>query len=494
MSKTEFHGREAELKLLEKLWRSSKAALLILYGRRRVGKTRLLTHWIERHADRAIYWVAEPTSALDQLRSFSQALYNFKNPEAPAPLDFTYANWEQALQQAGALAKHERLALMIDEFTYLLEVDPTIVGIMQKAWDHWLSKSNLILALSGSQMGLMQKQVLSYQAPLYGRATAQMQLLPLSFDVTARFFPHYTIQDRVAIYAIFGGIPAYWERIDGSASVMENVRMQLLTPNTLMQEEPRLLLQDFINDQHNYVGIMRAITQGARTQNAISSRTGLPQGHVSKYLSVLRDTGFVERQVPITENESSRRGRYFVTDPYLRFYYRFLATHQAQLAMGVQQQTLTTIEQNMPAFIEENTWRELCSEWVLRASAYGKIPVTVEKVGGDWKRTQAFDVVGINEATQNLVLGNCLWRDSAADAGVMRDLVTRTSAIVPKKGEWSVLYLGFASGGWSEEAADLAEQLATTEAPGKNWHVAGVKLLDLKQVDTDLAHWSNGVH
>ena len=494
MAKSAFHGRTAELKLLDKLWASPNATLLILYGRRRVGKTRLLTHWMSRHADRALYWVAEPTSALDQLRSFSQALYNFSHPETPAPLDFTYANWEQALQQVGSMAKDQRLALLLDEFTYLLEVDPTIVGTLQKAWDHWLSNSKLILALSGSQMGLMQKKVLAYQAPLYGRATAQLKLPPLSYNITPKFFPNYSPQDRVTVYAILGGIPAYWERIDDTAPIMDNVSAQLFTPNTLMQEEPRLLLQDFITDQHNYVGIMRAITSGSRTQNTISSRTGLPRGHVSKYLSVLRETGFVERQVPVTSNERSRLGHYFVTDPYLRFYYRFMATHQAQLAMGVQQQTMNMIERDLPAFIEENTWRELCREWVMRASAHGELPLEVEKVGGDWKRQQTIDVVGINNADQSLLLGVSLWDQSPAGIGPMHDLVTKTPAFVPKEGKWSVFYAGFASGGWSKDAAAFTEQMINREGKGKNWKAVGFKLLDLDQVDTDLGRWNNGYY
>jgi AAA+ ATPase superfamily predicted ATPase len=491
LAKTAFHGRKAELQLLEKLWDSPQATLLILYGRRRVGKTRLLTHWMEQHADRALYWVAEPTSALDQLRSFSQALYNFEHPDTPAPLEFTYANWEQALQHVAKLASSERLAVLIDEFTYLLEVEPAIVGTLQKAWDHWLSESNLILALSGSQMGLMQKKVLAYQAPLYGRATAQLKLPPLPFDITSEFFPNYDSKDRVITYAILGGIPAYWERVDDTMPVIENVRTQLLTPNTLMQEEPRLLLQDFITDQHNYVGIMRAITHGSRTQNAISNRTGLPQGHISKYLSVLRDTGFVERQVPVTEGERSRRGRYFVTDPYLRFYYRFMAAQQAQMALGVQQQTLQKIEESLPEFIEENTWRELCREWLLKASAHRELPAEVEKVGGEWKRSQTVDVVGIDKTTQSVVLGSALWRSTAADPGIVRDLIARTPDTLPKKGSWSVYYVGFSAGGWTEDAPDLIQKMINRNGSGKNWRATGFKLLDLVQVDADLCRWSN---
>jgi uncharacterized protein len=498
MAKTEFKGRGEELKLLDDLWQSTNAALLILYGRRRVGKTRLLTHWMGQHNKQAVYWVAEPTSALDQLRSFSQTLYNFANPETPAPLEFTYANWEQALHQAAALTNGHRLALFIDEVTYLIDVDPSIIGVLQKAWDHSLSQSNLILALSGSQMGLMQNKILSYQAPLYGRATAQLKLPPLSFAITREFFPKYSIEERVNIYAVFGGIPAYWERLDPDVSVMENIRLQLLTSNTLMQEEPRLLLQDFISDPHNYVGIMRAIAHGSQTQSGIARRTGLSQGHISKYLSVLRETGFVERRVPVTESlKGSRRGRYYVTDPYLRFYYRFLSAYQTQLAIGAQQQSLTAIEQSLPQFIEVNTWRELCHQWLKQANVNRELPLPVERVGGAWTRSHAFDVVGINRAEKSLILGSCQWRDEPAGPHSIQDLVEKTSTLVPKdEGHWSVYYMGFASAGWSEHASEMANELANghhatpEKAGGDNWRAVGVRLLDLAQVDADLLRWS----
>ena len=133
--------------------------------------------------------MAEPTSALDQLRSFSQALVSFADPDTPASPDFTYDTWEHALRQVSLLAKEKRIAVLIDEVTYIMDVNPNIVGALQKAWDHWLSKSNLMLALCGSQMGLMQRHLLDYQAPLYGRATAQLKLLPLPFGATGRFFP-----------------------------------------------------------------------------------------------------------------------------------------------------------------------------------------------------------------------------------------------------------------------------------------------------------------
>ncbi|NIM94998.1 MAG: AAA family ATPase [Anaerolineales bacterium] len=493
MARAPFVGRNSELKLLDDLWASSSAELLILYGRRRVGKTRLITHWIEQTQNRCLYWVADPTSSHDQLRSLSHAIYRFANPDVPSPPEFTYANWEQALREIANLAQKNRLTVFVDEFTYLLETMPGIAGILQNSWDHLLSQSNLLLVLTGSHMGMMQRQVLSYQAPLYGRASAQLLLNPLPFGVSQAFFPGYTPEERVVIYAIFGGIPAYWERLDPSLLLSENIRRQLLTPNTLMQDEPRLLLQDFVTDPHNYVAILRAIAGDARTQKEISTVTGLAQGHVSKYLSVLREVGYVERRVPITESERSRKGRYYITDPYLRFYYRFLSTRQSQLAMGVQERALSQIEQNLPGFIGSHTWEELCREWLLRAGDLGALQVIPDRVGSIWSHDLQIDVAGIHTRKKTLVLGECKWSEKPVGRGALNDLVGKTSSIVPDGGKWTVFYLGFARNGWTKPAERFAREMDANGLSGSNWNASGMILLDLDRVENDLVRWANPI-
>ncbi|HRQ42159.1 MAG TPA: ATP-binding protein [Chloroflexota bacterium] len=487
----EFKGRHRELNLLDALWASPDATLLILYGRRRVGKTRLITQWIQQRQQRALYWVADPASALDHLRSFSQAVYTFANPQAPAPLEFTYATWQQAWQQVANLAQTERLALFIDEFTYVLEIDPSVAGVLQNMWDHVLKQSNLFLTICGSHLGMMQRHLLSYQAPLYGRATRQLHLRPIPFGYTQDFFPDYQADERVAIYAIFGGIPAYWERLNPQHSIADNIRQQLLTPDNVMQSEPRLLLQDFIQEPHNYVSILRAIAQGDRAQKAISTRTGLAQGHVSKYLSVLREAGFVERRVPVTASESSRLGRYHIVDPYLRFYYRFLATRQAQLALGETELALTEIKRHLLDFIATHTWEELCREWTLRAGARGQLSLPVDQVGSAWTRQAQVDVVALNSMTKTIVLGECKWQTRPVGEGVLQYLVQKTGQMVPKQGQWRVLYLGFAREGWTHAAQTFAGSVGvpTLSAPA-NWQPAGMVLLSLSQVDTDLHRWA----
>jgi len=488
METTPFIGRKRESELLQQLWESSRPELLILYGRRRVGKTRLLTHWIETSQVRALYWVAEPTSAFDQLRSFSQALYNFANPGLPAPDDFSYASWAQAFQQMAALAQSERLVVFIDEFTYLLAAESGLAGILQNTWDHLFKQSNLFLVISGSHIGMMERHLLSYQAPLYGRATALLKLLPLPFAETRHFFPRYRPDERVAVYAMMGGIPAYWERFNPQISVDNNIRRQFLTSNALLQDEPRLLLQDFITDAHNYVAILRAIAYGKRTPKEIAGYTGLEEKHVPAFLARLVDTGFVERRVSVTASPAARSGRHAITDPYLRFYFRFLARRQAQLALGIQEQALEEIKRHLLDFIGTYTWEELCREWLLRSTAMGKLPFLPDQVGSAWSKQAQVDVVGINSMEKTLLLGECKWSPQVMGCPVLSELVEKTAAILPHPEQWRIYYLGFARSGWTAEARQYSAEI--TRHQDAAWQVAGMQLLDLEQVDHDLAEWT----
>jgi AAA+ ATPase superfamily predicted ATPase len=490
--KFKFLDRERELELLDQLWHSPHAEFLILYGRRRVGKTALLSEWIQRFSPHALYWVASPTSAATMLRSFSQAIYNFSNPGAPAPATFTYATWEQAFSQVASLAERERLALFIDEFTYLLEVFPGIAGQLQNLWDHLLSQKDLFLCLSGSHLGMMKREFLSYQAPLYGRASAQLHLQPFHFGSTPRFFPNYSAVDRVAIYTIFGGVPAYWERIDPSKSISQNIKSNLLTPNNLLQAEPRLLLQDYITEPHNYIGILSAIANGAHVVKEISTVTGLPSGHVGKYLSVLTDTGFVERRIPVTEKGPSRSGRHHITDPYLRFYFRFLESRQEQLALGIQEQALAEISKHMIDFIGTYTWEEICREWTLRAGAAGALPYLPDKVGSAWTAEAQVDVVGINSMEKTLILGECKWTRTPNNRKALVKLVEeKAEKIIPRQGNWNVFFVGFSRAGWTSGAFAYQEQINQQPPAGKNWKVSGMLLVELEQLDQDMQKWTN---
>jgi AAA+ ATPase superfamily predicted ATPase len=484
-----FVGRGKELALLNQLCDSSKAELLILYGRRRVGKTRLLSYWLNTIQPRALFWTAEPSSQLDQLRSLSQTIANFRDPDSPPPTMFTYASWEQAFRELAQLAHEERLIVILDEFTYLLASDPAIAGTLQNLWDHVLKNANLFLCLSGSHIGMMERHILAYQAPLYGRATALLRLLPLWFGNTAQYFPKYSPEQRVTVYAMAGGIPAYWELFDPDMSLNANIRQQFLTPNRLLHDEPSLLLQDFISDTHNYVGILRALAFGYRTPKEIAGFTGLPETHIPAYLSKLIDTGFIERRIPVTAPPSSRMGRHHIVDPFLRFYYRFLSQRQPQLAIGVSDKAMTEMNRHLSNFIGAHTWEELCREWLLRINDDEHLPFYPDQVGSAWTRKSQVDVVGYNSMEKTLILGECKWRSQAAGQKVLTELMAKTSEIVPKSGSWRIYYLGFSRSGWTQNAHAFADKFSDAGYQGENWDAVGMTLLDLERVDWELAAW-----
>jgi len=374
--------------------------------------------------------------------------------------------------------------LIIDEFTYLLAHTPELAGIFQHCWDHLLKQRNLFLILCGSHLGMMHRHILSYQAPLYGRASAQLHVLPLPFGMTQAYFPNYDAAERVAIYAMFGGIPAYWERLDPTQSISDNIRQQLLTPNNLMQSEPRLLLQDFVREPDNYISLLNAIANNYRTQKEMKTFTGLAQGHLSRYLNVLESAGFIARRVPITAGPRSRQSRYHITDPYLRFYYRFLASRQSQLALAIQEPVLADISRHLIAFIGMHTWKEICREWLLRAGAGGKLTYLADQVGSYWDKSTQVDVVGLNRIEKTLILGECKWSPKEMDPDVIAKLVQKTDAVVPSAGTWRVLYVGMARGGWTVEAQKFAKENGNMS--GSNWQATGVVLTDLAEVDDDL--------
>jgi len=488
MPVTPFVARERELKILQDEWESDKSRMLILYGRRRIGKTRLITHWMATSRPRALYWVAEPTSAKDQLRAFSQALINFES-DSPAPDDFSYTTWGQAFEQVARIARNERFALVLDEFTYLMALEQGIAGILQNTWDHHLQNANIFLIISGSHIGMMERGVLSYQAPLYGRASARLLLQPLPFKATRGVFPKYRPDERVALYAIFGGVPAYWEQFDPGLSLDRNIKENLLGDAKLVQDEPRLLLQDFVSEIHNYAAILRAIAQGFRTPKEIASASGLNDKHISMYLSTLVGTGFVERRVPITEQASSRLGRHHIIDPFLRFYYRFLSRRQSQLALGIEDQTLAEIKKHLVDFIGTHTWEELCREWLLRVTGHKILPFMPDQVGSIWNRQAQVDVAGINFMEKTLILGECKWDRHPMDLDVLRKLIEKTEKVLPADGQWKVFFLGFARTGWTEAALQFAEGMKSAKVQGERWKATGMLLRTLEQVDTELDAW-----
>jgi AAA+ ATPase superfamily predicted ATPase len=461
-----FVGRRPELTELNTLLAEPGPQFLILYGRRRVGKTTLLVHWAQETRVPFVYWVANRLSPTLQLRSFSQALYNSAHPEAPADAEFTYPTWEMALAQTVDLAAQRRLILILDEFPYLAEAEPGLPSVLQNMWDHHLKATQIFLVLAGSHIGMM-TGLLHYHAPLYGRFTAHLHLKPLPFAATAEFLPRYPAAERVAVYAILGGIPAYLERFDGALSLADNVKRHIFRPTGIFRVDPIFLLQDQVREPRNYLSVLHAIGGGAHTLGQIAEASGLPKQNASTYLGRLAGLYLVERRTPVTlpldERERSRSGRWHLSDSYLRFYFRFIIPNQRALELELVDAVWADIHEQLRAFVGMTAFEELGREWVLARARSGRFPFAPQDVGSYWSADVQVDVVAINRREKAILLGECKWGTGVVGRGLIRELIEtkmpKVMADLPDRGErWAVHCAFFARAGFTEAARAEGER------------------------------------
>ncbi len=447
MVSQDFVGRKREIDLLTRLNERQGAQFLILYGRRRIGKTHLVHHWVNTYEGKlpVLYWMATQTSTTRQLRSFSQALFRFRNPQSDIPPEFSYQTWETALMQAAQLAQRERFVLILDEFTYVMQADSEVPSIIQKVWDHHLQQSNIFLILTGSLAGIIQRAALDYRAPLYGRATARLKLQPLPFGALTRFLPQMSTEQRVAVYAMAGGIPAYIKQFDDSLTVRENMYERLLSPVNVMLSDAVFLLGEQLNDPRNYMALIETIAAGYHQLKDIARMAGMSPNHVTKYLAVLRELGYVQRIVPATVRhpERSKKGRYVISDPYLRFYYRFLQPHLGEIEYGRIKQVVDYLETHLVDYIGAHTFEELCREWINIKVDLAEFPFLPERVGSFWSRRAQVDVVAVNWRTKDILLGECKWGKQTQGRKVVETLIQKTEEVVPQEGNWTVHYAYF---------------------------------------------------
>ncbi len=498
-----FVDRKMELQLLDEVCGRPGAQLLILYGRRRIGKTRLLTHWLDGLAGGSgtaagrnapggdpLYWMATQTSTVNQLRAFSQAVAGFVTPGAQLDPTFSYASWEAAFEQAGRAARAHRRVVILDEITYVMQADPEFPSLLQRAWDHELKdRTNLFLILTGSLAGMIQRHVLDYKAPLYGRATGRIRLGPLPFGAFTELLPRYSAEQRVAVFGITGGVPAYIEQFDDRLSVAENLRQRIASPANLMLRDATFLLHEQLDRPRNYMAVLEAVATGNHTLSNIAHAAGIDRSNIGKYLSVLQVLGYIERRVPATVRrpERSRSGRYVLSDAYLRFYYRFLAPHIDMIERGMTEPAVALLKDHLLDFIGSHTFEELCREWVAVQAETGQLPFIPERIGSFWSQSAQVDVVAINWRTKDLLLGECKWGRQAVGRSVILELVEKVDQVKPAS-RWRVHFAWFARGGFTDAAHREAAALAVSDGRP----AAQVLLVTLDDLEAVMAAWAGG--
>jgi AAA+ ATPase superfamily predicted ATPase len=450
-----FVNRESEIQSLLERMTPNKAELVIVYGRRRIGKTELLRKAFAKA--RAIYFVADLGADQDQRRRFSEVVHlSYPNPLLQAE---TPPGWDSLLRYIITLAEKDRIVLIVDEFPYLCSSDPALPSVLQRIWDEVGKDSKLYLILCGSLISFMEREVLGHKSPLYGRRTGQVLVHPLLSRTLKGFFPGYSPEQRITAYAILGGVPAYLVQFSDKVSIRQNIEKQILKPTAFLHDEVRFILMEELRDPKHYLSILQSVAFGNTRMNDIVQRTGIERGPVSKYLSVLQDLRLIERETPVTEKhpEKSRRGIYRLSDNFFRFWFRFVLPFKSRLVEGGERKvTEDEIFPHLDNFIGQ-VFDKICVEILQHLVEEKKIKLSYDRAGRWWNGNEEIDLVAVG-GHEPVFVAECKWSKKPIGIDILKEL-RRKASLISSEDPGKSLHLGlFSRSGFTKEIETLGRK------------------------------------
>ena len=434
---------------------SNKAELIIVYGRRRIGKTELLKEAFKKR--QAIYFVADLGADQDQRRRLSEAIHRiYPNPllEADPPPE-----WDPLLRYLVEIGKKERIILILDEFPYICSSNPALPSILQRIWDEAGKNSKLYLILCGSFVSFMEREILGQKSPLYGRRTGQLLLQSLPIQTLKEFFPTFSPDERISAYAILGGVPAYLIQFSGKRSLAQNIEKEILTTTAFLYDEVRFILMEELRDPKHYLSILQSIAFGNTRLNDIVQRTGIERGPASKYLSVLQELRLIDRETPVTEKhpEKSRKGIYRLSDNFFRFWFRFVLPYKSRLVEGGSRKLLEQeILPNLDNFIGQ-VFDKICADIFRYFSSDGILRSDCDRAGRWWGGNEEIDLVGMKGEIP-VFAAECKWSRKPVGIDVLRDLERKISLISPGRNLSQVRLGLFSRLGFTKEVEERGKK------------------------------------
>jgi len=393
-----FVNRRNELSLLNALYESGKANLVIVCGRRRVGKTRLLLEFLK--GKKGIYFYiprgGEETILSELSKVVKEDFFTgFRFPEFRSFLEYLSRKFEE-----GAI-------VVIDEFQRLSEVEGAI-SLIQRFWDERFSQQRAMLILSGSSIGLVEKVALRGDAPLYGRRTSTIWLKPLRFMDLREWFPHFAPEDLVKIYSSFGGTPAYLEKIDENKSPEENIVNLILKKDGALHDEPEYLLLEELRVPNRYMDILTAISLGKCCLSEISDFTKIKRENLTTYLNSLETLNLISREYPVlTERKKSR---YVLTDPFFTFWFRFVNPNKAVLELGLEEKVWNNIREDFNAYLGQ-VFEEIAKEYIVSRVKLGELDIDADVMGRWQHEAEEIDFITYSSRERKGALFEIKWRE-----------------------------------------------------------------------------------
>ncbi len=446
-----FINRENELNALKAKWAKGPSQLIIVYGKRRVGKTELIKQFIK--GREAVYFLADKRTASEQLRELGQIIGDMFDDDLVKSRGF--GNW---LEVFNYIKKHKKgkFIFAVDEYPYLVEADKTVSSIFQKGWDQILKDAGIFIILSGSSIGMMESEALTYRAPLYGRRTGQILIKPLFFKEARKFFPAKDFDECLGIYTITGGIPAYILQWDPKLSVDDNIKEKVFLNTEFLHNEVEFILKEEFREPKNYLSILRAISWGKRKFGEIVNETGLEKSFLTKYLMTLERLQIIEREVPVTENapQKSRKGLYTITDNYFRFWFQYVFPYKSDLEIRRYDEVLRKMRESFK-MLEGWTYETICRQMI---NDFRNELFTFERVGKWWEADMEIDVVALSSQTKDILFGEAKWSEKQIGTNIYAELKEKAARVDWKRGARREHFILFSKSGFTKDMIGLAKK------------------------------------
>ena len=458
-----FIGRQAELTKLNTEY-AHDSSFVVIYGRRRIGKTTLIKEFLKKKT--AFYFLAtEELESQSMKRLAGVVARTINNPLLQKAI---FTDWLDLFQVIADYKPEEKKVLVIDEFPYLVKINPAFPSVLQNAWDEILKDSNVMLILSGSLIGMMQKYALSYDSPLYGRRTAQMRLAPLTFtEIYA--VQKISFEKAVEQYAVTGGVPKYLEFFEDGRELEEQLKENVLSKSGFLYEEPNFLLKSESVTAVNYFSIIKVIADGHHKLGKIAGVLGQETSALTPYLSTLIDLGFIEKRTPVTEKnpEKSRKGLYFIADNFVRFWFRYVYPYKGELELDNVQIVLDEIGKDFVAKFVAFVYEDISRNIFANLCKNGDISFVPSRIGSYWLNDYdgdtEIDVMAADSRNKLIFVGECKYHAKPVDISVyfaLKEKIVNAGEIRKAYPGYDVIYGVFSKSGFTQRMLDAAKENA----------------------------------
>jgi AAA+ ATPase superfamily predicted ATPase len=413
-----FVNRTVELEFLERKYSEKASNLIIIYGKRRVGKTEIIKKFLQNK--KGIYILCTMDSMEENIKETKQKFYELTGKEYFLKLE-TRSFFDLFKYLAEEL-KETKTAIIIDEFPYLIELEKGVVSVFQKIWDEVLADTKIFLVMCGSSIGMMETEVLGYRSPLYGRRTGDWKVESLKFSDIRHFFKNYNIEELVKIWSVCGGVPFYLAKMDPALSVEQNIRQKILRKGEVLYNEPMVLLKEEFREPKTYTLILKYLSLGYNTHGELSTVTGIEKGNLSKYLSVLEETRIIKYVLPLGQR---RRGIYEIDDRFFNFWFRFVYPNLSDLEIGLVDEVFSKISKDMNSYFG-SSFESLIFEKIRLKEIQG---ISSNEVRKWWYKDNEIDVVALNEDRKEILFCECKWKENVDADKVLRELKEKAKLV-----------------------------------------------------------------